>query len=271
MANFNRPNASQGASNSQKNGGTVHPCLMKTVAGLLPDQDRLPYSIRTSEIIRFLQKKLDVIITDVNNNLPDKVTPMPQIQLRGYTVKMSNRHYPFALILPSTAEYKPNANRQPNPNKGKTSEVDISQDLRDDDDDGDNLKLYRPIYEFLKPYMYDPNVFKNPKIYGGMNINSDAARTCHRMSTAKKTRNKGNGGAIMILLDPFALLHAMLEIPEDPRVFSVTMSEAVRVKDGEYIYKIKRTFRKKKQNGQGMSEWKALMHQINGSAGATLS
>ena len=40
----------------------------RTVAGLVPDQDRVPYSVRTSEIIRFLQKKLDVMITDIKKH-----------------------------------------------------------------------------------------------------------------------------------------------------------------------------------------------------------
>ena len=84
----------------------------RTVAGLVPDQDRVPYSVRTSEIIRFLQKKLDVMITDINNNLTDNVPPIPQIQLKGYTVKMSGKHYPFILTMPATAEFKPQRKNQ---------------------------------------------------------------------------------------------------------------------------------------------------------------
>jgi len=243
----------------------------RTVAGLVPDQDKVPYSVRTSEIIKFLQKKLDVMITDINNNLTGNVPPMPQIQLKGYTVKMSGKHYPFILTMPATAEFRPQNKNQQNQNKGKTSEVDISQDLQDDDDSQGAVKVYRPIYNLLQPFMYDPNVFKNPKIYGAMGLNADGARNCRHLSSFKKTRNKGGSGAIMILLDPFALLHAMLMVPGDDRLFDVMMKEAVRIKDGEYIYKVNRTLKKKKSGGKGMSEFNSLMRQINRSAGASLN
>ncbi len=243
----------------------------RTVAGLVPDQDRVPYSVRTSEIIRFLQKKLDVMITDINNNLTDNIPPIPQIQLKGYTVKMTGKHYPFILTMPATAEFKPQRKNQQNRNTGKISEVDISQDLQDDDDSQGTVKVYRPIYNLLQDYMYDPEVFKNPKIYGAMGLNADGARTCRRLASFKKTRNKGGSGAIMILLDPFALLHAMLKVQGDERLFSVMMKQADRVKDGEYIYKVNRSLKKKKSGGKGMSEFNSLMRQINHSAGASLN
>lgn len=243
----------------------------RTVAGLVPDQDRVPYSVRTSEIIRFLQKKLDVMITDINNNLIDNVPPIPQIQLKGYTVKMSGKHYPFILTMPATAEFKPQRKNQQNRNTEKTSEVDISQDLQDDDDSQGTIKVYRPIYNLLQGYMYDPQVFKNPNIYGAMGLNAEGARKCRHLASFKKTRNKGGSGAIMILLDPFALLHAMLMIPGDDRLFNVMMKQADRVKDGEYIYKVNRTLKKKKNGGKGTSEFDSLIRQINHSAGASLN
>ena len=75
----------------------------------------------------------------------------------------------------------------------------------------------------------------------------------------------------MILLDPFALLHAMLMIPGDDRLFNVMMKQADRVKDGEYIYKVNRTLKKKKNGGKGTSEFDSLIRQINHSAGASLN
>lgn len=245
----------------------------RTVAGLVPDQDKIPYSIRTSEIVQFLQNKLDVIIADVNNNLTGNVPPMPPIQLKGYSVRMSGKHYPFVLSLPSTAEYKPHNKNQQNQNKGKTSEVDISQDLEDDEDDGNQggVKVYRPIFDMLKPFMCDPRVFKDPKIYGAaMGLNAKGAKDCRNLCSFRKTRNKGEAGAILIMLDPFALIHALLKIQGDDRLYSVMLKETIRLKDGEYIYKVNRTLKKKDRGGKRTSEFDYLMRQINHSAGASL-
>ena len=247
---------------------STNPYVMKTRAGLLPDDDKVPYSIKTAQIIKYLQMKVDIMIADINNNLPDGVAPLGDIPLKGYTIKFTSTHYPIILIMPNSVEYNPR--RKPKKQNGpRTADVDISQDISDEDSGRDKLTLLKPMYEVIQPYMYEKGFFRNPNKCQQMHLSNQQRQQCDRFSTPKRAKQKG-GGSIMIMLDPFAIIHEMLEIEGDLRTFFVMMSDAQKIKDGEYKYIVKRTFKKAKKGKKGISELQALMRVGSGGSGATL-
>lgn len=246
---------------------STNPYVMKTRAGLLPDDDKVPYSIKTAQIIKYLQNKVDIMIADINNHLPDGVAPLGDIPLKGYTVKFTSTHYPIILIMPNSVEYNPRR-KQKKENGPRTADVDISQDISDEDS-GDKLTLLKPLYEVIQPYMYEKGFFRNPNWCQPMHLSNQQRQQCDRFSTPKRAKQKG-GGSIMLMLDPFALIHEMLEIEGDLRTFYVMMSDAQKIQDGEFKYIVKRTFKKAKKGKKGISELQALMRMGSGGSGATL-
>ena len=74
----------------------------------------------------------------------------------------------------------------------------------------------------------------------------------------------------MVMLDPFAIIHEMLELEGDLRMFYVMMCDAQKLQDGEFKYSVKRTFKKAKKGKKGISELQALMRMGSGGSGATL-
>ena len=247
---------------------STNPYVMKTRAGLLPDDDKVPYSIKTAQIIKYLQKKVDIMIADINNNLPDGVAPLGDIPLKGYTIKFTSTHYPIILIMPNSVEYNPR--RKPKKQNGpRTADVDISQDISDEDSGRDKLTLLKPMYEVIQPYMYEKGFFRNPNKCQQMHLSNQQRQQCDRFSTPKRAKQKG-GGSIMVMLDPFAIIHEMLEIEGDLRTFYVMMSDAQKLQDGEFKYVVKRTFKKAKKGKKGISELQALMRVGSGGSGATL-
>ena len=252
---------------STRNAST-NPYVMKTRSGLLPDEDRVPYSVKTAQIIAYLQKKVDIMIADINNNLPDGVAPLGDIPLKGYTIKFTSTHYPIMLIMPKTVEFNPH--RKPKKQNGpRTADVDISQDISDEESGRDKLTLLKPLYEVIQPFMYEKGFFRNPNKCQQMRLSNQQRQTCDRFATPKRARQK-DGGSIMVMLDPFAIIHEMLEINGDLRTFFVMMCDAQKIQDGEFKYKVKRTFKKAKKGKKGISELNALLRMGSGGSGATL-
>ena len=245
-----------------------NPYLKKTRAGLLPDDDRVPYSIKTQQIINYLQHKVDVMISDVNNHLPEGMEPLRDIPLKGYTIKFTSTHYPIILIMPGSVEYNPQRAKRKKQGP-RTAEVDISQDVADDDNSGDKTQILRPLYSVLQTYMYEKGLFRNANKCSGMRLSNDQRNQCAKFSTPKRTKQKG-GGTIMLMLDPFAIIHEMLEFEGDMRSFYILMQEPNKIKDGEFKYNVKRTYKKAKKGNKGISELKSLMRMGSGGTGATL-
>lgn len=258
-------NASQYTSKSVSN----NPYVMKTRAGLLPDDDKVPYSIKTAQIIKYLQNKVDIMIADINNHLPENTPPLGDIPLKGYTIKYTSTHYPIILIMPNNVEYNPNRKAKKKNNGPRTADVDISQDVSDEDNGSDKLTLLRPMYEILQPYMYPKGFFRDHNRCQQMHLSNQQREQCNRFATPKRAKQKG-GGSIMLMLDPFAIIHEMLEVEGDLRAFYVMMSDPQKLQDGEYKYNVKRTFKKAKKGKKGISELNALLRMGSGGTGATL-
>lgn len=256
--------------NQYTNSGNVtSPYQKKTRAGLLPDDDRVPYSIKTGQITAYLQHKIDVMIADINAQLSEDDKPLGAIPINGYTIKFTSTHYPFIVILPGSVEYK--TGRRPKRDNGpRTSEVDISQDVNDDDSSNDKLTIFKPLYSILQPYMYPKGFFKKNERCAQMRLSNNQREQCDRLSTPKKSNQKGGQKSIMLMLDPFAIIHEMLEIQGDNRSFMVMMNDSNKLKDGDFKYRVKRTFRKGKKGNKGVSELKSLLRLGSGGTGATL-
>ena len=117
--------------------------------------------------------------------------------------------------------------------------------------------------------MYEKGFFRNPNKCQPMHLSNQQRQQCDRFSTPKRAKQKG-GGSIMVMLDPFAIIHEMLEIEGDLRMFYVMMCDAQKLQDGEFKYSVKRTFKKAKKGKKGISELQALMRMGSGGSGATL-
>ena len=70
---------------------------LTTRSGLNPNESKLPYSITTSDVEAYLQKKIDTMLNKVatqTNTQPEK------IDVRVYTTEAGKSFLPFVVILP---------------------------------------------------------------------------------------------------------------------------------------------------------------------------
>lgn len=240
--------------------------VMTTRAGKRPDDGNEPYTITTEEMRVFLQRRLDVIIADVNRNLQEGNSPLPNMEIKAFSCRMGDRFYPIIITLPEAAMYRKEKkkNVQKDPRR-----INIQNVVDDDADEDDFVRLYTPIYECFKAFMYENGgkSMKHPEVRKNLGINYNSVGKVVSMCTPKRTKMNNGSFLITIMLDPFAIIHNMLYKDYDKREYTITMKRVDRMKDGVYRYKVSRDLRGKKKKGGGMDEYKALMQRISSGAG----
>ena len=241
---------------------------MVTRAGKRPDDGNEPYTITTEEMRVFLQKRLDVVITDVNKRLAEGQPPLQSMEVKAFSCQMGDRFYPLIIMLPEAAMYK-KPKKKVSQQNNNSDRVSIQSVVDNSDDEDDYVRLYDAIYGCFQPFMYE-NGGKNMKhqeVRKNLGINYSTIGKVVSMCTPKRTKLSNGSSLVTIMLDPFAIIHNMLWKDYDKRDYTITMKGVKRLKDGVYRYKVSRDIRTKRKKGGGMDEYRAIMNRISSSAG----
>lgn len=241
-----------------------------TRAGLKPDDTNEPYTVTTAQMREYLQRQLDVVITDTNQRLAEGQPPMSSVQIKAYSCRMGEHFYPLVVTLPGTVIYK-RAKKRSDVKNENSGRLNIANDIHEDlDDYGKGIRIQAPVYGVLKRFMYadEGKGFNNPNVRRNLGISASDAANARRMCKLKRIKINKGGSLVTVMLDPFAVLSDMLAINGDNRAYQILMHHAKKVRDGEYKFSVTRTIRNKKNKGGGQSEYKALMNKLSsGSAG----
>lgn len=285
MNNQDRFSGKSPAMNSQGSGNyTNNKMYGGTVSGIRPDDKVEPYEITTTEIKRWLQEKLDVVVASVNQKLQEKkkagqidasVPPMPQIQINAYTIRMSDWFYPIMITFPESAIYKPER-KQRKKQQHDPNRINIL-DIQDScDNDTSYQLLYTPIWQMFKEFRYE-NVhqsFNSPEVRRSLGITAESGRQVIAYSKTRisKIGGKNNGSLIgMLMIDPYHVIHDMLIKETDTRPFTISMKKVDKLKDGEYRYRLNRTILTGGKRNKGGSEFQHLMNKIFSGGGSSLN
>lgn len=243
---------------------------MRTVSGLVPERRKAePYNITTMKAEAFLQKKFDAIIQIMNKEIrkhnqehPDE-KPIPYqdpVEVNLITTRMSQKFYPFVLMLPSSVLE----------NKNQYEEGD-ELDIFNPQHSEKNARIKEPLYKIIQPFFYDDN---DRKAFYSQNF-QHTLKISHSTADALKVNcrlrihhfAKESVTYVAVLLDPLRLFHNMLTSTDDNTPFSVFIDRVDQMKGGDFRYSVLRSPKdrnNKKRHKGGLDIEKAIVRRING-------
>lgn len=208
---------------------------LTTRSGLTPNEAQLPYSITTSDVEAYLQKKIDTMLNKAatqNNDTMDK------IDVRVYTTEAGKGFLPFVVILPLEALASKPQRVKNMPSIFDTKEVDGTANLK------------KEIYEVLSTYTFnkqDGEMFKSDSWRRDHHVNREAVTVLLSMRTPKVVSMEGGRLKVVeLMIDPIRVFHDMLKMQDDNRNFMVNVDGWQKIQTGEFRYDVKRALNKNK-------------------------
>ena len=211
-------------------GADLHDMFM-TRSGLLPDRDKLYFTIKTQYAQEFLQKRMNVAMSEIRKN----GYTGDDIEVRLVNTKLSDTFAPFMIILPMCIIDKADSKADP-------EELGIFRPA----DSGNRVRMYRPIMQLLRAYAYtkeDINALSTPNTMNSLNLHG---RNRHEFITNVQPRIRYLGGVekVVMMLDPLRLFSDMLVIQMDYKKgvkhrLNITIDK--KINSGQYIFKVLRT------------------------------
>ena len=208
----------------------------QTRSGLVPNEAQLPFSITTSDVEAYLQKKIDTMLNKAANQSGETAD---KIDVRVYTTEAGKGFLPFVVILPLEAL----DNRQKRQNKPMPSIFDTKGT-----DGTANLK--KEIYDVLSAYTFnkqDGEMFKSDSWRRDHHVNREATTVLLGMRTPKVVSMEGGRLKVVeLMIDPIRVFHDMLKMQDDTRNFMVNIDGWQKIQTGEFRYDVKRALNKSK-------------------------
>ena len=208
-------------------------CLT-TRSGLTPNEAQLPFSITTSDVESYLQKKIDTVL-----NRAASGNSASKIDVRVYTTEAGKSFLPFVVILPLEAlEDKNQKKQKPMPSIFDTKGTDGTANLK------------KEIYEVLSAYTFnkqDGEMFKSDSWRRDHHVNREATTVLLGMRTPKVVSMEGGRLKVVeLMIDPIRIFHDMLKMPNDNRNFMINVDGWQKIQTGEFRYDVKRALNKNK-------------------------
>ena len=211
---------------------------IKTRAGLQPsNENELPYSVSTSDVQKYLQEKFDVVMTGLGEDT---------VQIRVYTTEAGREFFPFVIVMPMEVCAK----------KSKSDERFTG--VFDNLEDSGTTKLLQPVYNLVKSLGYtkdDAAAFFSDDWRRKGGVSRQTSAVLKSLRTPKATNLGGNRVKVIpVLLDPIKVFYDMLKSEDDKRDYHIDINKCIKVRDGEYVYKITRVLNGKGRKGKNRDD-----------------
>jgi hypothetical protein len=225
-------------------------------AGVQPEMQKdLTYVIRTNEVEKYLQKKVDALYATAGKS------DSPKIGIKS--VEMSRSFYPFIVSL--------NTDCVENAGDGDTR---INAFFQSDSSD-QYVKLDPILYGLMKNYVYDKDdkkAFFSDAFRRELGLQKNSSTTLENLRQPKIMKfNGGKDEYIIFMIDPLRVFHDMLTSDTDKRDFVVQIvkEKIKKINTGEYQYKVIRSTsggkNKKNKNNHFINEFEAkIKNQMRG-------
>lgn len=207
---------------------------LQTRAGLTPNERELPYSITTSDVEQYLQRKVNLVM---NRDANDGETK--DISVRVYTTEAGKSFLPFVVILPLDALE----------NTGKKSQKSVPA-IFDTRSTESSAKMKKSLYTLFSTYCYtkdDEQAFFSDDWRRARRVNRETSPVLKSLRTPKVTSmENGNVQVVSFMIDPLRVFFDMLTMSDDPRSFRVDINGWQKIQTGEYRYDVTRVVNKGK-------------------------
>ena len=207
-----------------------------TRSGITPNEKELPYSITTSQVEKYLQDKIDVVL---NRVAKQNGTEKENIEVRVYTTEAGKSFLPFVVILPMEVLENKHQKRKKNvPSIFNTTESDGSANMRPE------------LYKLFSSFTYnkdDEQAFFSDDWRRARHVNRETSPVLKGLRTPKVTSMDNRRlQVVSFMIDPLRVFHNMLEIEGDTRTFKVDVEGWQKIQTGEYRYDVSRVINKGK-------------------------
>ena len=233
-----------------------------TRSGIRPDETEKSFTISTSDVQSYLQKKLDVTIASMVSN---GVKQEP-VSLRVYTTNAGRNFYPFAVVLPlSVLE---NSDEKKNDNE---NELEI---FRPDNSDT-HCRIKKAIFDMFSDYAYDKedgNAFTTTLWRNVSRVSAEGAAYLRSLRLPRiVSYNNGNQKVVTFIIDPMRVFYDMVvNINSYANNFTIEIKSIKEIKTGEHRYHFKRVLESGKNGKNKNKKFKdtyilELNHKMRGS------
>ena len=205
---------------------------MRTKSGMVPGNEKdIPFDINTADAEKFLQKKIDQIVSKMKSEGKDQLP----VDVKLITTRCSKKFMPFVLVLSATA--LKSSNKKKNHNELGMFNPESSDSI---------AKLKNEFYQLVGAYMYNKNdeqAFFSNDWRRELGVTLKTAHFLKANRTPKiQSWNKGKDEYIMCILDPARLFHDMLvDLDHREERFRITDMTAEKIDGGNYHYSMKRS------------------------------
>lgn len=217
---------------------------IKTRAGINPSDRALPYSVTTSEVEEYLQKRVDAMAEASGGKVP-------RCDIKIYSTESGNKFIPFVVILPTTVLI----------NNKKESDDDVEYIFNQKNEDR-NVNINSAYYKLFSSYTYDKNdedAFFSDDWRRQVGVYKQTSYVLKKLRTPK-VNNFSGAKIVIFMIDPLRVFHDMVTSNEDKRDFRITITNFKKIETGKYRYDFKREI---VDSGRNKKYHKTLVDELN--------
>ena len=227
-----------------------------TRSGLKPNERELPYSITTSDVESYLQKKVDLVTDMIRTQNKKNNKTIGQIDVRVYTTEAGKSFLPFVVLLPMSVLVDT-----------KNENKDVLSMFRADDRDR-SARMYDPISKLFAAYAYnssDEKAFFADDWRRARGVTRDTSPVLKSLRTAKViSLDNGKVQQVSFMIDPIRVFHDILKMDNDKRDFKIEISGWQKIESGEFRYDVKRVINRGKKQKYSNTLANELNRKIRG-------
>ena len=214
--------------------------IYKTRAGIQPSEQELPFSITTTDVKQYMQRKLNVVVNGMRQN---GLYSGEDIEVEVITVEMGSNFIPFTVVLPMNVLKE----------RKRRSKDELS--IFNPKDSDATVGIHEPIMKMFASYTFDKadgEAFFSAdwRRARGVSTTTSAVLKNNRLPRIQKFNN-GNLERVTFLIDPIRVFHDMLMMENNNTNFMVEIYGWQKIRSGEFRYDMKRTINNKKKKGKG--------------------
>ena len=217
---------------------------IKTRAGIAPSNKALPFSVTTSEVEEYLQKRVDAMVKASQGKVKG-------CSVKVYSTESGRNFIPFVVVLPTDIIT----------NKTKQTDNDMEYIFNQKNEDT-NVILDQAYYKLFSSYTFDKNdeeAFFSDNWRRVMGVYKNTSYTLKKLRTPKVT-TFGNTKVILFMIDPLRVFHDMVVSEDDKRDFLIDINNIKKIETGKFRYDFKREISDSKK---GKKYQKTIIEELN--------
>lgn len=208
--------------------------VINTRAGISPSVNKsLPFSVTTSEVEEYLQKRVDAVVKASNGKVE-------RYEVSVFSTESGTYFIPFVVVLPEKVLI------------GQSRQKTDMESIIDANNNDDKISIDPAYYKIFSPYRYndhDEGQFFSDAWRRDNGVNKSTSYMLKRMRTPKIMKsNAMNSNAVVFMIDPVRVFYDMVVSDTDRRNFHIKITGLKRMESGKYRYDFKREIVDSKKN-----------------------